>query len=237
MTVSGPFVGSDSVGEWYDGNDTTTPSPLIDLSRPSGGTFRATYRFSDTGAFSPIGRVGAAFGYGADCGMSIELFDAAGNVLHRGSNASRARAIVYNNLLQGIPNGGSGLVDSATFNSSVGTVSGLVMPDDLYSPAGTRFEASTELIFFGFVSGGTDFITSLTVPTSSSVYEAMPTRSFSFRMDFTDGIVGSDDPYKWVSTTVSYDVTSVSVTPIPTPGTAVITGGLALAALRRRRHR
>ena len=67
--------------------------------------------------------------------------------------------------------------------------------------------------------------------------ETMPNRSFSFRMDFSDGNVGSDGPYKWVSTTVSYDVTSVSVTPIPMPGTAAISGGLALAALRRRRHR
>jgi MYXO-CTERM domain-containing protein len=230
MTVSGPFHSFNNESYAFDGVNNTELPPLYNIPALTGGTFRATYRFSDTP--NPPNGTFASYSFGALSGMTYDLLDAGGNVIHHGSSPSFSGASVQNNGVQ--PNG---TFDSVSLYGFVNQVTGLNLPAAIYTPPGELDAVQSSIGFNGMVTPGTDFITDLGVPTSEGVYRSFTSAKFFTGMLFQDGdTLNFVDPYQYVETDVIYDITSVFVTPVPAPGAAGVLalGGLLVTRRRRR---
>lgn len=231
MTVSGPYDSVVNEGVAFDGTDSTPLGPLFDIPRLTGGTFRATYRFSDTP--NPPAGTFAAYSFGPSAGMTYELLDAGGEVVHRGTNPSSSGASVINNGMQASGN----VFDSVSLYGFVNTVTGLLTPTPIYSPPGQLDSLSSVIGFSGDVAGGNDFITNLAIPTSTSAYQVFPRARFETEMFFGDGdIENFTDPFQYVDTIVTFRITSVSVTQVPSPGASGVLGLAGVLAAKRRRR-
>ncbi len=233
MTVSGSFRSFTSDSASFDGTDTTTLDPLFDTARLDGGTFRATYRFSDVPATSTSSTL-ATYDFSAGSGMTYELLDAQGNLVHRGTQPTSSAASVINN---GTLANGS-VVDVVSFYGFVNQVSGLTVPTPRFSPLGQLDALSSVISFNGAVDGTTDFLTSFTLPTDSAVYRAFPNARFETEMFYGEGdFENGAEPFQYVDTILTYDIDAVTVTAVPTPGPLGILALGGVIDLRRRRSR
>jgi hypothetical protein len=234
IVASGPlaFVFSDT--SVFDGTtvEIGTLPPLLDPRRLEGGSFRATFRFSQV---TPNPGGNSFYELSASSGMtSYELLDAAGLVLHRGSGPSDPTAIVSNNY-GGIPFS----VDEVLLSSGVGGVTGLNVPAALYSSP-PEFISVADFNVNGFVSAGVDYVTDLSIPTDAATYLAFPTpgRSFDVLLEFGDGdFIDQVGPYQHAATELRYDITSLAVNPaVPEPAGILAVLVAAMPCLTRRRR-
>jgi hypothetical protein len=92
----------------------------------------------------------------------------------------------------------------------------------------------------GFVDGGVDYVTDLSIPTDAATYLAFPTpgRCFGVLLEFGDGdFIDQVGPYQHAATELRYDITSLSVTAaVPEPAGMLAALAAALPCLNRRRR-
>lgn len=235
ITVSGPYRTSFNDGSSFDGTNTTQLGPIFDISRLASGTFTATFLFQ--AITNPASGDFAGYDFNSPAGLSYDLLDAAGTLVHRGTSPSSAGAILGNNFSfgGGTPN------DFINLYSFVNSVTGLITPTPLYSPTGETGAIQSNISISGVVgptNGNADFITDLSIPLSASTLLSFPDRRFTARAYYGDGdFLNFEDPYQYIETYVGYEITSLSVTPIPEPSTlAFLLPALPLLLRRNRRH-
>ncbi len=234
ITVSGPYRSFTNDGGFFDGASSGPLDPIYNIPRLTGGTFSATFRYRaiaspDTGDFT-------GYAFAQPAGFTYDLFDSAGSLVHRGTAPTSAGATVGNNLsfLGGAPN------DFVNLFCFVNSVTGLVTPAPIYAAEGEVGAIQSIAGFSGGVgpaSGGAEYITDLSVPLSATTFLSFPERGFTAGAYFGDGdFLNFEDPYQYIETSVNYDITSVTVTQIPTPGAAGVLALAGLVAAGRRRR-
>ncbi|MBL9161626.1 MAG: PEP-CTERM sorting domain-containing protein [Planctomycetaceae bacterium] len=226
LTASGPFESAASQSYGFDGATNVEghlPS-LYDATRLAGGSFKATYRFTATDP--PASGNVADYDFGELQGLSYELLDSSGSVVHVGGNSSAHAATVFNNFdFAGTTR------DTVNFVAFVNSVSGLSSPPALYQSQADFFAIQSFLGFTGAVTGGADYITGLSVPLSPSTYLGFPNRTFRTSMSFNDGdTLDFLEPYQYVESSVQYLITEVKLTAVPEPGSIAILGFGLLSA-------
>ena len=127
-------------------------------------------------------------------------------------------------------------MDQVLLSASINSISGWNIPAPIYSPPGDLL-AVGDLNFFGNVSGGTHYVTDLSIPTNPATYLGFPDRNFDVFIEFGDGdYINQAGPFQLVDTMVQYQITSLSVTPVPEAGAiSSLLAGLAMVARRRTR--
>ncbi|MBY0310707.1 MAG: hypothetical protein K2W85_01415 [Phycisphaerales bacterium] len=230
ITISGPYRTFANEGFSFDGTTNGTLDPIYNIQRLTGGTFSATFRFQ--AVTSPAPGDFAGYDFTPPAGLTYDLFDSAGALVHRGTSPSNAGATVTNNFsFNGNPPS-----DSVSMFSFVRNVTGLVTPAPLYGP-GEVGAIQSSIGFGGVVSPGNDYLTDLSIPLSASTYLSFPNRTFRTAAYFGDGdFFDFLDPYQYIETSVTYGITSVNVTQVPAPGAASVLGLGGLLAARRRRR-
>ncbi|GEM_PF-1325203 len=230
ITVSGTYQSFFNDGFNFDGTNTTPLAPLYDIPRLTGGTISASYRFS--AVTNPPAGSFTSYDFAAPAGMTYELFDAMGALVHSGTSPSDAFAFVFNNSASP-----SGMEDGVSLFSFVNTVTGLTAPAPLYSPSGELGALQSAMLFSGSVTPGTNYLTDLSLPLDAATYLSFPNSRVRVGAFFGDGdFLDQADPFQYVETSVSYSITSVSISQIPTPGAASVLALGGLVARRRRRR-
>lgn len=230
MTVSGPFQSFINDSAAFDGADTTTLPPLFNIPALTGGSFRATFRFRDTPTPPSSGQF-ASYSFAEPAGMTYELLNATGQVIHAGTSPSFSGASVLND---GTPP--SGTTDSVSLYGFVNQVSGLNIPQPIYTPSGGLESVQSSLGFSGLVTPVADYLSGLAVPTTTSVYQSFPNAKFFTGMLFLNGDTDTFvDPYQYVETDLIYSISSVSVSVVPAPGAFGMLALAGLLAARRQR--
>ncbi len=230
ITISGPYRTFANEGYSFDGTNNGTLDPIYNIPRLTGGTFSATFRFQ--AVTNPPPGDFAGYDFTPPAGLTYDLFDSTGALVHRGMSPSNAGATVTNNFsFNGNPPG-----DSVSMFSFVTNVSGLLTPAPLYGP-GEVGAIQSSIGFGGVVSPGSDYLTDLSIPLSASTYLSFPNRTFRTAAYFGDGdFFDFIDPYQYIETSVTYGITSVSVMQVPTPGAAGVLTLAGLMVARRRRR-
>lgn len=227
VTASGPLTSTFSEGKTFDGTTFGTLPPILDIDRLDGGSFRATFRFNQV---TPV--AGPSFFYDLDSssGMtSFHLLDAAGAVVHHGSNPSEPQAYIQNNA-----GGAPFIVDQVLLTSTVNTISGSTIPTALYSPPGDLISVS-DLNLAGTLGPGVDFVTDMLIPTDTATYLAFPTRIFDVFVEFADGdYINQIGPFQLVDTFAEYQIDALTVTAVPEPAVACLLFPIVTALARRR---
>ncbi len=229
LTATGNFESSYHESYCFDGTTSTDghlPS-LFDTVRLEGGSFVATYRFSTS--TPPASGDFTTYIFDSLAGLSYSLLDPQGAVVHVGSNSSEAFAFVFND--------NANFGDRVSFFAFVNSVTGLVTPPALYVPVPEIFAIQSDLYFSGDVTSGSDFITSLALPTDAATYLNFSSMKFRPSMGFNDGdgfgLVG--DPYQYIESSLQYGITNVTVTAVPEPVSSVVLLVGILTMLFRRR--
>ncbi len=233
ITASGSYFSGFVDSSTYDGTTVRngTLPPLLDLPGIEGGSFRATYRF--TQVTPETGTTSAYYELSASSGMtSYELLDSNGVVVHHGSGPTFAEAYLANNY------GSSPYsVDQVLLGSTGLSVTGINVPASLYSSPPSFFS----LAGFNFSeyagNGGPEYLDDLSIPTEAATYLAFPNfKVMDVILEFGDGdFIDRLDPYQYAYIQLQYDITALTVTPIPEPTAACILLP-ALSALARRRR-
>lgn len=229
MIASGPLISASSDSSTFDGTNHGMLPPALNLSALDGGSFTATFRFSTV---TPIAGSLALYPLLPPAGMtSFDLRNPAGQVVHHGSGPFEADATVENNY--GSP---PFSVDQVFLASQVNSITGSIIPAPIYSPSGDLILA-TDLSFSGYVSGGTQYLTDLSIPTNPAIYLAFPNRTFDLLIEFGDGdYLDQIGPYQLIDTVAQYEITSLAVTRVPEAGLiSVLFPALSAVAIRRRR--
>lgn len=230
IVASGPYFSGFVDSSTFDGTTSSALPPMLDLARLEGGSFRATYRFNEV---TPNAGVSAYYLLSPSSGItSFELLDASGAVVHAGSGPTLAEALVQNNY-----GGAPYTVDSILLGSSGQTVTGANVPSPLYS------QPSHLMTFAGFNfgeyvgNGGPEYLNDLSIPTDAATYLAFPEfKVFDMGVEFGDGDwMDRVNPYQYAYAQLQYDITALTVTPIPEPAAACVLLS-ALCLLRRRRR-
>ncbi len=231
VTASGTLLSVLSDSGTFDGTAAGTLPPLLDLGRLQGGSFRATYRFTQV---RPESGTTAFYELSASSGMtSYELLDRDGLVVHRGGSPSGPVAILSNNY-----GGAPFVVDQVLLGSEGHTITGLNLPAALYSPR-PDFISHADFNLAGYVGAGVDYLSGLSIPTDAATYLAFPAagRSFNVGLEFGDGdYIERLAPYQLVSTQLQYDITTLTVTAVPEPAACLLLPALAVLGLRRVRR-
>ncbi len=233
ITASGPYFSALVDSSTYDGTtvrDGNLP-PLLDLPRIEGGSFRATYRF--TQVTPDTGTTSAYYELSASSGMtSYELLDSNGVVVHHGSGPTFAEAYLANN------DGNSPYsVDQVLLGSTGLSVTATNMPAPLYSSP-PSFLSYAGFNFAEYVgNGGPEYLNDLSIPTDAATYLSFPDfKVMDVGLEFGDGdFIDRVDPYQYAYIQLQYDITALTVTPIPEPTAACILLPALLALARRRR--
>ncbi len=229
ITVSGTYQSFSNDGFNFDGTTITPLGPLYDIPRLTGGTISATYRFS--AVTNPPAGTFTSYDFTAPAGMTYQLFDAMGALVHTGTSPSDAFAFVLNNNASP-----SSVTDGVSFISFVNAVTGLTAPAPLYSPSGELGALQSAMLFFGDVTPGTDYLTDLSLPLDAATYLSFPNSRVRVGAFFGDGDwLDQAAPFQYIETSVSYSITSVSISQIPTPSAAAVLALGGLLAARRRR--
>lgn len=231
ITASGPLLSVYSFSDTFNGTDHGELPPLLDVDRLTGGTFNASFRFSTV--TPPGGYTSAYYDLsGTSAGMTFDLFDAGGQVVHHKSDSSGAEAIVANN------NGSAPyIVDQVLLVSINNGITGLVFPTPLYTPPGEIFSVA-DFNFGGYVGGGVDYVTDLSIPIDAATYLAFPSKFFDVVLSFADGdVVDMVNAYQSAELYITYEINSLSVTAVPEPSSLAICGigGVLAAGVRRRK--
>ncbi len=229
MVVSMTLLSAFSDSSTFDGTNHDTLPPILDIAALEGGSFSATFRFSTV---TPDKGDTAVYELPSPAGMTVDLRNSSGAIVHHGSNPSDAVAIIANNT--GSP---PYVVDQVFLASSVNSITGSVIPAPIYSASGNLY-LSSDVSFFATLTGD-DYLTDLSIPTNAATYMAFPNRVFDVFIEFGDGDYGDQiGPYQLVTTIVQYQVNSLTVTPIPEPGlVSLLVPAISLVALCRRRVR
>lgn len=225
VVASGPLYSVTSDSSTFDGTKTGTLPLLLEDGRLAGGSFRATYAFTQV---TPLTGAEAFYELSPSSGMtSYELLDATGAVVHRGGNPSEPVAILSNNY-----GGAPFTVDQVLLGSRVNDVTGWRVPAPRYGDA-PDLNSFADFNFASYVGDGVNYLTDLSIPTNAATYLAfpgapLPGRVFDVNIEFGDGdYLERAAPYQYVTTQLQYDVTSLAVTVVPDPAAA----GMALLAL------
>jgi hypothetical protein len=228
IVASGPLVSAISDSSTFNGTTHGTLPPLLDLAALAGGSFSATFRFSTV---TPDPGDSAFYELDPASGITFDLLNSSGAVVHHGSQSSDPIAIIENDS-----GNAPFTVDQVFLAANVNNISGANIPVPIYTPPGDFFPG-TDLSFFGNVAGGAQYVTDLGIPTDPATYLAFPDRVFDLVMSFGDGdYFAQVGPFQRVDTTVQYQITSLSVTAVPEPGVmSLVLAGLAMNALRRSR--
>jgi hypothetical protein len=228
MTVSGPLLSAISESSTFDGTNHGALPPILDIVALDGGSFTATFRFSTV---TPLAGSFALYDLLPPAGMtSFDLRNSSGAVVHHGSNPSEAVAIVANN--DGSP---PFVVDQVLLGSNVNSITGSVIPAPIYSPPGDLIQASD--LNFAATLNGDDYVTDLSIPTNPATYLAFPYRVFDLLIEFGDGdYIDQIGPYQLIDTIVQYEITSLTVTPVPEASlVSLLIPIVSTVALRKRR--
>lgn len=230
ITISGPYRSFTNDGGFFDGTDSGPLDPIYNIPRLTGGTFTATFRFQAV-TTPPAGDF-AGYSFDQSSGLTYDLLDSTGALVHRGTSPSAAGATVTNNFsFNGNPPS-----DSVSMFGFVRNVTGLVTPAPLYGP-GEVGAIQSSVGFGGAVTPGSDFLTDLSIPLSASTYLSFPNRTFRAAAYFGDGdFFDFIEPYQYIESSVTYGITSVGVTQVPTPGAGTVLGLCGLMGARRRRR-
>jgi len=94
MVVSGTLLSAFSDSSTFDGTNHGTLPPILDIAALEGGSFSATFRFSTV---TPLPGSFALYDLAPPSGMTFDLLNSSGGVVHHGSDPSEAIAIVANN--------------------------------------------------------------------------------------------------------------------------------------------
>lgn len=241
FTFGGTFASSFSEGYGFDGtNDTDTPPPVLNLTALKGGTFTATLTFPAVVPPSNPAFNFASYRSDPSYRFQFRLYDAAGNVVHEGSGTSPS-VTISNNVP--VREAGSpvivGYYDGVEFTGEASQVSGLTLPPPLYSAQPDVFYGLSSFRFNNFSDLTRDFLSNLSLPTDAAPYLSFPNRRFSTSVFWGDGDYNDQvNPFQYVQTDVSYNITSVrvaAVVPEPSALTLFFIGGtlVLLHGLRR----
>ena len=227
IVASGPFLSATSDSSKFDGTNHGTLPPVLDLAALDAGSFTATFRFSTV---TPDPGNTTFYELDSSSSMTFDLFNASGGVVHHGSMSSEPIAIISNDY-----GGAPFTVDQVLLSATMNSISGWHVPAPIYSPPGDLLSAG-DLNFFGNVSGGTQYVNDLSIPTNPATYLAFPDRTFDVFIEFGDGdYIDQVAPYQLIDTMAQYQITSLSVTPVPEAGlTSLFMFGLTAVGLRRR---
>jgi len=228
MVASGPLVSVLSESSTFDGTNHGTLPPALDLGALDGGSFTATFQFSTV---TPIPGNIAGYPLLPPAGMtSFDLRNAAGQVVHHGGGPFDAGVTVENNY-----GAAPFSVDQVFLASQVSSITGSIIPAPIYSPPGDLILA-TDLSFSGYVSGGTQYLNDLSIPTDPAIYLPFPNRTFDLLIEFGDGdYIDQIGPYQLVDTIAQYEITSLTITPVPEAGLVWVLLPAAPAVAMRRR--
>ncbi len=94
VTVTGTYQSFFNEGFNFNGTTSTSLAPLYDIPRVTGGTISATYRFC--AITNPPAGTFTSYDFTPPAGMTYELFDAMGALVHSGTSHSDACALVLN---------------------------------------------------------------------------------------------------------------------------------------------
>ncbi len=229
IVASGPYFSTLETNGTFDGTNTGTLPPLLDLTRVEGGSFRATYRFPSV--TPPTGQ-DTVYSPGPPYGLtSFELLDASGLVVYSGGDP-------FDNFINVQDNDGSipFRSDQVFLASSIGTVTGANIPTPIYSSP-PDILAYGVFNFYGPVYPDTNYTSDLAIPTDAATYLSFPFQSFDFLMAFGDGdYIDRVGPYQYAEVHLQYDVTALTVAQVvPEPATLALlaVGGVALILSRR----
>jgi hypothetical protein len=233
MVASGPVISTspESFSGTFDGITTTTNNltPILDVARLAGGSFSATFRFSTEYT------LGDFYDLNPPSGITFDLIDSSGGVVYHGSNFSDPIAILSNNY-----GGAPYTVDQAALYALGDSPDGLVLPTPLYGPGTVLSNAG--LNFSGYVSPGVDYLSDdVNIPINASTYLAFPSKILDLSVQFQDGDAYYQGPYQYDSFDAQYNITALSVTAVPEPGSGFLlfsaVAVLKLLGLRRGRGR
>lgn len=235
VTFTGPLDYSDYFSSRFDGTDSFDDDlpPLFDLGRLAGGSFRATSLVPDV---PPVDEDSgySLYEYVPPVPAGIDLLDPTGAVVHR------LRTGLYEVEVENFetrPTRGRPpiRVNEATFLAVPDGFGGLDAPPELYGP--NRFVVGTVAAYF---TRGTRPLGDVSIPAAGATYLGYADREFFIRLDVANGDPNGDDPNLYVSTTLGYQITGVSVAPtasVPEPASVGLAAaaGLALVGYARRR--
>jgi hypothetical protein len=228
ITASGPFLSMTSDSDTFDGTSHGTLPSILDPAPLEGGSFRATFRFT---AVTPDVGENAYYELPAPSGMTCDLLDSAGNVVHHAGKATSPNAYLSNNA------GGAPYIVDQVLVSSDNALTGTNFPTAL--PGSTPDVYSVlDLSWFGYVDTNVNYLDDLSIPTDAAIYNAFPNRVFDIYLEFDDGdFIDQIGPYQYVNSIGQYQIDSLTVTQVvPEP----ITISLIVVApllLLRRHHR
>jgi len=94
MVVSMTLLSAFSDSSTFDGTNHDTLPPILDIAALEGGSFSATFRFSTV---TPDKGDTAVYELPSPAGMTVDLRNSSGAIVHHGSNPSDAVAIIANN--------------------------------------------------------------------------------------------------------------------------------------------
>jgi hypothetical protein len=231
MVASGPIISNSlsSFSGTFDGTTRTTDNlpPIFDLALLAGGSFRATLRFSTEYTVNPDD---GFYDLNPPSGIAFDLLNSSGAVVYHGSYFSDPIAILLNNF-------GSApyVTDQVAIYGNDHNADGLVLPKPLYGPGSV--DSTAGLNFYGNVSPGHDYLSDdVNIPTNLSPYLAFPNKILDMTVSFRDGDAYNQiGPYQYAGFTAQYDITALSVTPVPEPSvTCLLLSIFILNACRRR---
>jgi hypothetical protein len=231
ITASGTFSTATPFSETFDGTVFGELPPLLDVSPLEGGSFNATFQFSTVTPTSGAATTAFYEIPGESNGMTFDLFDSSGQLVQHGSNRANAVAILSDNS-----GGAPYTVDQVLLSSDIDGLAGTNFPAPLYTPPGEVLSVA-DFSWYGNVSGGANYIADLSIPIDAATYMGFPTRSFDVYLSFFDGDPNAVGPYQYADLLISYDITTLSVTEVPEPGSAFMLASVLLGLTARARRR
>jgi hypothetical protein len=102
-------------------------------------------------------------------------------------------------------------------SSNVNNVSGAMIPTPLYSQPPDLISIA-DFNVAGYATGGNDYLQDLSIPTLAATYLSFPNRNFDVLMEFGDGdYLNRVSPYQYSAVQATFEISSLTVTPVPEP--------------------